>query len=62
MKAFHWIQLLEYPNPTAPAPAPVRPSQKLSHGDISGTKHSIIDLLVSKEPEKIWIKKEEKIQ
>ena len=60
MKAFHWIQLLEYPNPTAPAPAPARPSQKPSHGDISGTKRGIIDPLVSKQPEKILNKKIQK--
>ena len=47
------IQLLEYPiHPAAP-----RPSQKASHGNISGTKRSIIDPLVSKRPEKIWMRK-----
>ena len=35
----------------------VRPSQKASSGDISGTKHGIIDPLVSKRPEKILNKK-----
>ena len=42
------IQLLEYPIP----PHPPRPSQKPSHGDISGTKSGIIDPLVSKRPGK----------
>ena len=41
------INLLEYPSP-----APTTPSQKPSHGDIYGTKHGIIDLLVSKRLEK----------
>ena len=48
------IQLLESPIPTA---APVRPSQKASSGDISGTKRGIIDPLVSKRPENILNKK-----
>ena len=46
------IQLLESPIPPAAAPAPARPSQKVSSGDISGTKRSIIDPLEnSKEKE-----------
>ena len=44
------INLLEYP-------IPARPSQKASHGDISGTECGIIDPLVSKRPEKFWIRK-----
>ena len=43
------INLLEYPSPATTAPCP---SQKPSHGDISGTKRGIIDPLVSKRSEK----------
>ena len=43
LKIYH-IQLLESPIP----PAPARPSQKASSGDISGTKRGIIDPPVSK--------------
>ena len=51
--------LLEYPIPAALL---VRPSQKASHGNISGTKRGIIDPLVSKPLEqnskykKKWLK------
>ena len=45
-----WIQLLESPIPT-----PATTSQKVSSGDISGTKRGIIDPLASKRPEKFWI-------
>ena len=48
----HSIQLLESPIPAAPAV-----SQKASSDDISGTKRSTIDPLVSKRPEKILNKK-----
>ena len=41
------INLLEYPSPATTAPCP---SQKPSHGDISGTKRGIIDPLVTKRP------------
>ena len=44
------IQLLEYPIP--PRPRPSSSSQKPTPGDISGTERTIIDLLVSKRPEK----------
>ena len=44
------IQLLEFQIPT---PAPARPSQKASSGDILGTKRGIRDPLVSKRPETI---------
>ena len=53
------INLLEYPiHATA---ATTRPSQKPSHGNISGTKRGNIDLLVSKQPENILNKKVEKM-
>ena len=55
------IYFLEYPIPAA-APPHARPSQKASHGDISGTKLGIIDPLVSKRPEKILNKKSKKKQ
>ena len=47
--------ILEY---SIPAPTAATPSQKPSHGDISGTKRGIIDPLVSKRLEKC---KDEKI-
>ena len=46
------IQLLESPIPTT-----TTTSQKASSGDFSGTKHGIINPLVSKRPEKILNKK-----
>ena len=46
------IQLLEYPIPARPSS-----SQKPSSADISETESGIIDLLVSKQPEKFWIYK-----
>ena len=53
---FFIIQLLESPIPTTTT-TPATLSQKASSGDISGTKRGIIDLLMSKRPEKIWIRK-----
>ena len=43
------IQLLESPIPTT---TPATLSQKASSGNNSGTKRGIIDLLMSKRPEK----------
>ena len=53
-----FIQLLESPIPAA-APAA---SQKASSDDISGTKRSTIDPLVSKQPEKILNKKKKHVK
>ena len=53
-----FINLLEYPSPAPPT----TPSQKSSHGNISGTKRDIIDPLVSKQPEKNLKKKNSKMK
>ena len=52
------IKLLESPIPTAAAAAAAAaPSQKAHFDNISGTKCGTIDPLVSKRPEKFWIRK-----
>ena len=53
------IQLLESPIGTTTTATTTTPamSQKASSGDVSGTKRGIIDPLVSKRPEKFWIRK-----
>ena len=56
------IQLLDYPIPLVPLSSCTCMSQKPSHGDISGTKRGIIDLLVSKRPEKSKLKRLRKLK